>query len=220
MAIGLAMLLGVRLPNNFRQPYCADSIVQFWRRWHMTLSFWLRDYLYIPLGGNRHGRLHEIRNIVITMALGGLWHGASWNFVIWGLLHGIGVSAVHSARKIARWTWLDRVPRWVGVLLTFHFVTLAWVFFRAPTFGRAVDIMTAVPAGNWAGATQYLSAHVFEILLMVIFFALHRFDDNRRVRIAAARLRPEILWPVLLALWALAITVSQGSSAKFIYFDF
>ena len=157
----------------------------------MTLSFWLRDYLYIPLGGNRHGKLHEIRNIMITMALGGLWHGASWNFVIWGLLHGIGVSAVHAARKIARWTWLDRVPRWVGVLLTFHFVTLAWVFFRAPNLGRAVDIMTAVPAGNWAGAAQYLSAHVFEILLMVIFFALHRFDDNRRVRIAAARLRPE-----------------------------
>jgi alginate O-acetyltransferase complex protein AlgI len=186
----------------------------------MTLSFWLRDYLYIPLGGNRGGRLHEIRNIMITMALGGLWHGASWNFVIWGLLHGAGVSAVHAARKIAHWTWLDRVPRWVGVVLTFHFATLAWVFFRAPNVGRAVDIMTAVPAGNWAGAPQYLSAHVFEILLMVIFFALHRFDDNRRVRIAAAQLRPEILWPVLLALWALAITVSQGSSAKFIYFDF
>jgi alginate O-acetyltransferase complex protein AlgI len=154
------------------------------------------------------------------MALGGLWHGASWNFVIWGVLHGTAVSAVHAARKIARWTWLDRVPRWVGVLLTFHFVTLAWVFFRAPSLGRAADIVTAVAAGSWAGAPQYLSAHAFEILLMVIFFALHRFDDNRRVRIVAARLRPEILWPALLALWALAITVSQGSSAKFIYFDF
>jgi alginate O-acetyltransferase complex protein AlgI len=220
MAIGLAMLLGVRLPNNFRQPYGADSIVQFWRRWHMTLSFWLRDYLYIPLGGNRHGRIHEILNVMVTMVLGGLWHGASWNFVIWGVLHGVGVSAVHAAKKIGHWTWLDRVPRWVGVLLTFHFVTLAWVFFRAPNLGHAVDIMAAIPAGNWAGAPQYLSAHVFEILLMVIFFALHRFDDNRRVRIAAARLRPEVLWPVLLALWALAITVSQGSSAKFIYFDF
>jgi alginate O-acetyltransferase complex protein AlgI len=97
---------------------------------------------------------------------------------------------------------------------------LAWVFFRAPNLGRAADIMSAVAAGNWAGAPQYLSAHVFEILLMVIFFALHRFDDNRRVRIAAMRLRQEILWPVLLALWVLAITVSQGSSAKFIYFDF
>jgi alginate O-acetyltransferase complex protein AlgI len=220
MAIGLAMLLGVRLPNNFRQPYCADSIVQFWRRWHMTLSFWLRDYLYIPLGGNRHGRLHEVRNIIITMALGGLWHGASFNFVIWGLLHGIAVSAVHAARKIARWAWLDRVPRWVGVLLTFHLVTMAWVFFRAPNLGRATDVLAAVSTGRWSGAKAFLSAHLFEILLMVVFVALHRFDDNRRVRIAASRLRPEILWPVLLALWALAITVSQGSSAKFIYFDF
>ena len=186
----------------------------------MTLSFWLRDYLYIPLGGNRRGRLREIRNIIITMALGGLWHGASWNFVIWGVLHGAAVSAVHAAKKILHWTWLDRLPGWAGVVLTFHFVTLLWVFFRAPNLGRAADILTAVVAGQWNGATSYFSAHPFEILLMGIFFALHRFDDNRRVRIAAMRLRPEILWPVLLALWALAITVSQGSSSKFIYFDF
>jgi alginate O-acetyltransferase complex protein AlgI len=220
MAIGLAMLLGIRLPNNFAQPYCAPSIIHFWRRWHMTLSFWLRDYLYIPLGGNRYGKLNEIRNIIVTMALGGLWHGASWNFVIWGLLHGTAVSAVHAAKKILHWTWLDRVPGWAGVLLTFHFVTIAWVFFRAPTFGRATDVISGVASGNWTGTAQYLSAHRFEILLMIAFFAVHRFDDNRRVRIAAARLRPEILWPLLLALWALAITVSQGSSAKFIYFDF
>ena len=121
MAIGLAMLLEIRLPNNFAQPYCAESIIHFWRRWHMTLSFWLRDYLYIPLGGNRDGKLGEIRNIIITMALGGLWHGASWNFVIWGLLHGTAVSVVHAAKKMLQWTWLDRMPRWVGVLLTFHF---------------------------------------------------------------------------------------------------
>lgn len=220
MAIGLAMLLGVRLPNNFRQPYCAQSVIQFWRRWHMTLSFWLRDYLYIPLGGNRHGRLNEIRNIIITMVLGGLWHGASWTFVIWGLLHGVGVAVVHAARKMLRWTWLDRIPDWVGVLLTFHFVAVAWVFFRAPGLARSADIFKAVIGGSWSGAADYVSAHLFEILLMIAFFAVHRFDDNRRVRIAAARLRPEILWPVLLALWAVTISVSQGSSAKFIYFDF
>jgi alginate O-acetyltransferase complex protein AlgI len=219
MAIGLAMLLGIRLPRNFSQPYCADSIIDFWRRWHMTLSFWLRDYLYIPLGGNRGGKLNEIRNIMITMALGGLWHGASWTFVIWGVLHGIGVSAVHAARELLRWTWLRRMPHWVGVLLTFHFVTLAWVFFRAPRLGRAADILSGV-AGSWVGTADYISAHVFEILLIVVFFVLHKYDDNRRIRIAAMRLRPEILWPGLVALWAIAITVSQGSSAKFIYFDF
>jgi alginate O-acetyltransferase complex protein AlgI len=220
MAIGLAMLIGLRLPRNFAQPYCAWSIVDFWRRWHMTLSFWLRDYLYIPLGGNRHGRLNEMRNIVLTMMLGGLWHGASWTFVIWGLLHGLAVSAVHAARKVLHWHWLDRMPSWLGVLLTANFVTLAWVFFRAPTLGSVGDILHAAVAGNWSGADTVLSAHLFEIVLMVLFVALHRFDDIRRIRIAAVRMRPEILWPALAALWALAITVSQGSSAKFIYFDF
>jgi len=220
MAIGLAMLLGIRLPNNFLQPYCASSIITFWRRWHITLSFWLRDYLYIPLGGNRHGRFGEVRNILITMALGGLWHGASWTFVIWGILHGIGVSAVHVAKKVLRWTWLERMPGWLGVLLTFHFVTLAWVFFRAPGLGRAASVLTAPATGSWNGAADFLSAHVFELVLMIVSFALHRYDDHRRVRIAARRLRPEILWPILAAFWALAITVSQGSSAKFIYFDF
>jgi alginate O-acetyltransferase complex protein AlgI len=220
MAIGLAMLLGLRLPNNFLQPYCAESIVSFWRRWHITLSFWLRDYLYIPLGGNRQGRLGEVRNVLITMALGGLWHGASWTFVVWGLLHGIAVSAVHVAKKILHWTWLDRMPGWLGVMLTFHFVTLAWVFFRAPELGRAARIIAAPAIGGWGGAGELLSAHLFEISLMIVFFVLHRYDDHRRVKIATRRMRPEILWPILVAFWALAITVSQGSSAKFIYFDF
>ena len=220
MAIGLAMLLGVRLPNNFAQPYCATSIIDFWRRWHITLSFWLRDYLYIPLGGNREGRLHEIRNVMITMTLGGLWHGASWTFVIWGVLHGTAVSALHVAKKALHWSWLDRVPRWLGVLLTFHFVTVVWVFFRAPSLARAKEVLAGAASGTWAEAAGYYSAHMFELLLIAIFLALHRFDDHRRIRIAANRLRPEILWPTIAVLWAMAITVSQGSSAKFIYFDF
>src|SRR5262252_6101395 len=131
MALGLALMLGIRLPNNFFRPYAAGSIIDFWRRWHVTLSFWLRDYLYIPLGGNRNGRLQEIRNIMITMTLGGLWHGASWTFVIWGALHGLAVSVVHVLTRVLRWSWLSAMPAWFAVLLTFHFVTFAWVFFRA-----------------------------------------------------------------------------------------
>lgn len=220
MAIGLAMLLGVRLPNNFAQPYCADSIVDFWRRWHKTLSFWLRDYLYVPLGGNREGKLHEIRNVMITMALGGLWHGASWNFVIWGVLHGAAVSSIHAARKLLHWSWFDQIPRWLGVLVTFHFVTLVWVLFRARGLGQATDVLRAAVVGGWSGTPQFFNAHLFEILLIALLFVFHHYDDHRRVRIAATRRRPEIVWPLLLALWALAITVSQGSSAKFIYYDF
>ncbi len=219
MALGLALMLGVRLPNNFFRPYAADSIVDFWRRWHVTLSHWLRDYLYIPMGGNRHGRVREARNVVVTMALGGLWHGANWTFVIWGLFHGVGVAVTHTVRRAlgsAR-----AMPGWLAVLVTFHFVTLGWVFFRAPSVHVALAMLhDAVAGGGWGHAADVASANLFVAILVVIFFAVHRFDDHRRVKAAVRALRPEILWPVLLALWVMAITISQGSSAKFIYFDF
>lgn len=219
MALGLALLLGVRLPNNFFRPYTADSIVDFWRRWHVTLSFWLRDYLYIPLGGSRHGRLQEARNVVITMGLGGLWHGANWTFLVWGLFHGIGVAAVHAFRRFTGVA--HALPRVLAVLITFHFVVLGWVFFRAPTLSKAADILDAVfRGGGWGSAWTILSANAFVALLLVVFLAVHRFDDHRRIRLAVRRLRPEILWPIVLVLWVLAITVSQGNSANFIYFDF
>jgi alginate O-acetyltransferase complex protein AlgI len=176
--------------------------------------------LYVPLGGNREGKPQEVRNIMITMVLGGLWHGASWTFVVWGALQGISVSLVHIARHGLGWTWFDRIPRWVGVLLTFHFVTLAWVFFRAPSLDRAGHVLAAPVLGSWHGFGDYFSDHFFEALLVAVFFTLHRFDDHRRIRIFVAGARREILWPVLVALWAIAITASQGSSAKFIYFDF
>ncbi len=218
MAIGLALMLGVRLPNNFHRPYGADSIVEFWRRWHITLSYWFRDYVYIPLGGSRGGRVREARNVIVTMALAGLWHGANWTFVVWGLFHGIGVAAVHAMRRV-----LDlsaAVPRWLTVVVTFHFVTVGWVFFRAPTLRRAGEMLSAVAGGGWSDAAPLLARNLFVVTLMAAFFLVHRFDDHRRIRIAARSLRPEILWPVLALLWIVAITVSQGSSAKFIYFDF
>jgi D-alanyl-lipoteichoic acid acyltransferase DltB (MBOAT superfamily) len=220
MAIGIAALLGVRLPYNFQQPYAARSIVDFWRRWHITLSFWLRDYLYIALGGSRRGRLQETRNILITMALGGLWHGANWTFVIWGIYHGLWVACTHwvTAR---RWAPLGvALPHWLAVVLTFHVVAIGWVFFRAPTIGIALQMLRAPVVGNWAGASGVVSANAFVLLLIVVFFLVHQFDDPRRVKAAGRFVRPEILWPVLVALWLVAITISQGISAKFIYFDF
>jgi D-alanyl-lipoteichoic acid acyltransferase DltB (MBOAT superfamily) len=219
MALGLALMLGVRLPNNFFRPYAARSIVEFWRRWHVTLSFWLRDYLYIPLGGSRHGRVREARNIIVTMALGGLWHGANWTFVIWGLLHGVCVSIVHALHRVAGAR--RRLPEWAGVLLTFHVVTIAWVFFRAPTVTGAVNVLhAALFAGGWTLASSVFASNAFVLSLMVVFFCLHRYDDHRRVKAAFRSVRPEVLWPMMLGLWVLAIAISQGSSAKFIYFDF
>jgi D-alanyl-lipoteichoic acid acyltransferase DltB (MBOAT superfamily) len=219
MAIGLALLLGVRLPTNFLRPYGAHSILDFWRRWHITLSHWLRDYLYIPLGGSRNGQIKEMRNVIVTMVLGGLWHGASWTFVIWGLLHGIGVATVHAVHRVLNVS--RTLPRWLGVVVTFHFVTLAWVFFRAPSVAKAAQMLRApFTGGGWGDALSFAGRNVFVLVLVAIFFAVHRFDDHRRVKVAVRYVRPEILWPALILLWVIAITVSQGSSAKFIYFDF
>ena len=138
MAIGLALLLGYQLPQNFDRPYMALSLRDFWRRWHMTLSRWLRDYLYIPLGGSRGGRLRTYRNVMVTMLLGGLWHGAAWTFLIWGGIHGGAVSAERWGRE--RFGGF-RVPAWAAWLVTFHVVCVAWVFFRAPDLGTAFDVL-------------------------------------------------------------------------------
>jgi D-alanyl-lipoteichoic acid acyltransferase DltB (MBOAT superfamily) len=235
IAIGIALLLGFKFPENFNSPYTARSLQDFWRRWHITLSYWLRDYLYVPLGGNRDGRAREVRNVVVTMTLGGLWHGANWTFVVWGVLHGVAVAFVHWFKRLFRWParpsesaatseahdpGRSRLPAWIGVLLTFHFVTLLWVFFRAPSIGTAAHLLTAPFTGSWAGGPAFLSANVFIVLLIAVFLLVHRYDDHRRIRAAVRYLRPEIFWPILALLWIMAITVSQGSSAKFIYFDF
>src|SRR5437763_2906647 len=133
MAIATAGLLGYQLPANFRFPYFAANISDFWHRWHISLSSWLRDYLYIPLGGNRGGAWCVYRNIMITMLLGGLWHGGAWTFVIWGGLHGLAL-VVH--REWRRLGW--RLPGAVSWLLTIYWVCLAWTFFRAETLDRAL----------------------------------------------------------------------------------
>ena len=181
MAIGLALLLGYQLPQNFNRPYLALSLRDFWRRWHMTLSRWLRDYLYIPLGGSRRGRLRTYRNVMVTMLLGGLWHGAAWTFVIWGGIHGGALSAERLGRE--RFAGF-RLPAWAAWLVTFHVVCIAWVFFRAPDLGTAFDVLgglglsgpsplvtlpivflvvvavavQAVPAGWWREAEAWLVA--------------------------------------------------------------
>jgi alginate O-acetyltransferase complex protein AlgI len=145
MAIGLALLLGYVLPQNFNRPYLALSLQDFWRRWHMTLSRWLRDYLYIPLGGNRHGSRRTYRNLMLTMLLGGLWHGAAWTFVIWGGIHGTALSVERWGRE--RWVGF-RLPAWLAWLVTFHVVCLAWVFFRSPDLSTAFEMLGQIGASG------------------------------------------------------------------------
>lgn len=139
MAIGLSLLFGVRLPGNFNSPYKATSIIDFWRRWHITLSRFLRDYLYIALGGNRRGQVRRYVNLLVTMVLGGLWHGAGWTFVIWGGLHGLYLIINHSWRSINL-----PCPAWIGRILTFTGVVVAWVFFRADSATHALIMLKAM----------------------------------------------------------------------------
>jgi len=148
MALGIALMFGIRLPFNFDSPYKSTSIIEFWRRWHMTLSRFLRDYLYFPLGGNRKGKLLRYINLMTTMVLGGLWHGAGWTFVIWGTLHGLYLSVNHLWREVVVERYLRWIPSWLGILaggtLTFVAVVSAWVLFRSSDIAQAIAILKAM----------------------------------------------------------------------------
>jgi D-alanyl-lipoteichoic acid acyltransferase DltB (MBOAT superfamily) len=144
MAIGLARIMGFKLCDNFNSPYISSNITEFWRRWHMSLSSWLRDYLYISMGGNRRGKFRQNINLFLTMLIGGLWHGASWKFVVWGGLHGIGL-IVHKLYLKLKLPFAD--AKWakiLGILITFHFVAILWVFFRADSYGSAIDSLKQI----------------------------------------------------------------------------
>jgi D-alanyl-lipoteichoic acid acyltransferase DltB (MBOAT superfamily) len=167
MAIGLALLFGIHLPLNFNSPYKATSIIDFWRCWHMTLSRFLRDYLYIPLGGSRHGPVRRQINLMITMLLGGLWHGASWTFVVWGGLHGAYLQANHAWRRVVANSpglqrLLARYPRAAALCAwaaTFLAVVVAWVFFRAASFTAAANMLAGMFAGSRTIDAQLVDPH-------------------------------------------------------------
>jgi D-alanyl-lipoteichoic acid acyltransferase DltB (MBOAT superfamily) len=166
MAIGLALLFGIRLPVNFRSPYRAGSIIEFWRRWHITLSRFLRDYLYIPLGGNRLGEQRRYINLMVTMLLGGLWHGAGWNFLVWGGLHGVYLGINHLWRE-----WRSDKPaaaaglaaRGLSWIITFLAVVIAWVFFRARTMAGAWQMLGGL-FGFEAGSSAYASSGILRLM--------------------------------------------------------
>lgn len=163
MAIGSALLLGYAIPENFRAPYRADSPQDFWRRWHLSLSSWLRDYLFIPLGGSRGTPERTAVALAITMLLGGLWHGAAWTFVAWGAFHGAGLVAHRAWRQLPLVERLDRSRVWqvISVVLTFHFVCLGWVLFRAPSVGVATELFRVIGSGAPGGVAVALALLVF-----------------------------------------------------------
>ncbi|MGH6615847.1 MBOAT family O-acyltransferase [Sphingomonas sp.] len=219
MAIGIAALLGYRFPRNFDRPYRAESLQEFWRRWHISLSRWLRDYLYIDaLGGNKGGRFRVYRNLMITMLLGGLWHGASWTFVIWGGLHGAAL-VVERAWSRARLTRDVVLPRWARIALTFHVVVLGWIFFRAASFGDALAYLGGIIAPAQDGLTT-----VTPLVLLLIAFglAIHALSWDAMTR-AAQRIRalPAPLVAAGLAVLMLVVDAMRYEGvAPFIYFRF
>ena len=222
MAIGSAKILGFDLPINFRMPYLATSLTDFWRRWHISLSSWLRDYLYISLGGNRLGVARTYLNLLVTMVLGGLWHGASWNFVIWGALHGAGL-AVHkafssfSARPEGSASSLGvRIGSWAA---TFLFVCFCWVFFRAQSSDAAFTCLARM-LGLQGGGLFWLNGPFLAIVPVVVLAHVIGVRNERSPKPLV--LRPERLSHlVVLFAWALGVFyLCATRAAPFIYFQF
>jgi alginate O-acetyltransferase complex protein AlgI len=212
IAIGLALLLGYVFPQNFDRPYRAASFGEFWRRWHMTLSRFLRDFLYIPLGGNRHGRWKTIRNLMITMVLGGLWHGAAWGFILWGAIHGTALVVEHQFRGKVK------LPRWLAWLLVFHLVVLAWIPFRAPDLHLAGDYVARL--ADWGPATLW-TAPVVIVTFLVIGLQLLPARPMDALRVRFEQLHPVALGATMATVILLvAATVSSQGVPPFIYFSF
>jgi alginate O-acetyltransferase complex protein AlgI len=218
VAIGSALLFGYRLPDNFDAPYTARSLQEFWHRWHISLSTWLRDYLYVPLGGSRHGAYKTYRNLMITMVLGGLWHGASWNFVIWGALHGAGLGVTRMWQRAGKGSLGGPFRSAWRVLATFHFVCFAWIFFRAPTLGHAWLMLERIARANLG--TANLGARVAAVLALglgVHWVPKRWVEDARELFVRT----PAPVQGVVLAAAAYGLHLAAGAKVEpFVYGQF
>jgi alginate O-acetyltransferase complex protein AlgI len=218
MAIGMALLLGFHFPINFRRPYLASSITDFWHRWHMSLSRWLRDYLYIPLGGNRHGRLMTYRNLMLTMLLGGLWHGASWNFVVWGGYHGALLSierlfGLKPAAEESRWTLFYPIR----AILCFALVMIGWVFFRAVNFHDSIYVLQQMFTGKIG--SMFLMRWQIDLALITLLLA---FLEEKKAWFERIATGPAWAYGAVCALLLLSVELLGYTEAAvpFVYFQF
>ena len=214
MAVGVGLLMGLRLPQNFDSPYKAVSVADFWRRWHMTLSFWLRDYLFIPLGGSRGDRWRTARNLLITMCLGGLWHGAGWTFVLWGAMWGVYL-ALHSLLRGTRLRLPG--PAW-GRTLTFLLAAAAWVPFRAPSIGAAGDVLGAMVGLN--GLDSWASLKSLVGLRLALYLAATLVWVNALPNSWEVSLQPRPRYAVAVGLLLGASILAIGHPLPFLYFQF
>ncbi len=223
MAIGLALIMGFRLGINFNSPYQSRNLTDFWRRWHISLSSWLRDYVYIPLGGNRKGTLRTYVNNFLTMLIGGLWHGAAWKFVFWGAMHGIGL-AIHKACK----PMLKKIPDnfFTAIpftLITFIYVSALWVFFRAASFEDSVIIIKSIFVDfHISYLSQFWGVHTEWCVMMLVLFVCHFLSSGFILRCKHLFIRSPWIVKLLIFLIAvqLVITYMTAEIAPFIYFQF
>lgn len=218
-AIGIALMLGIILPENFRYPYASLGFSDLWKRWHISLSSWLKDYLYIPLGGNRHGITRMYAALMITMLLGGLWHGAAWTFVVWGGLHGTYLILERLQRRYLPF----KITKWNGPFLaftTFSCVNLTWVFFRAREFETAWNMVKSMFYVQTDGAEVLTNFEIIQVLTVTgIMFITHWLMRDTSVEKVASKMAPValgLIWSIMVFL----IAISHGAGEQFIYFQF
>ena len=213
MAVGIGLMLGFRLPQNFDSPYKSASIAEFWRRWHMTLSFWMRDYMFIPLGGSRYGNLPTLRNLVIVMFLGGLWHGAGWTFVVWGLYHG----TLLAAHALLRKSPLVRMPKILSIAVTFVFVVLGWAIFRSTDMQMSLSLwssmlgMRGFEPGVLAAIGGLSTAGLISAAFAIVWLSPNVWQIP---------FRPNAFWALALSLVFVICVLRFDSQSPFLYFQF
>jgi alginate O-acetyltransferase complex protein AlgI len=231
IALGVAKLFGFELLSNFKFPYFSRDVAEFWRRWHISLSSWFRDYLYIPLGGSKNGKLKAVRNTFVIFLVSGFWHGASWNYIAWGFIHACGFLPLlllnrnrkHVTDVVAKNRKLPTLKAFWQMLLTFIFITIAWIFFRAETIGIAFDYLKCILSGIIHDPGQFLSvprekmALCLIVVLVVCDWWLRR--DNRKLRTISNHFARTIIYTLLVILVIRALANSDEASS-FIYFQF
>lgn len=229
IARGSAQLLGFHFMVNFRQPYLARSLQEFWRRWHISLSTWLRDYLYIPLGGNRNGERQTYRNLMMTMVIGGLWHGANWTFVIWGAIHGVGLaierfvgrlfpSRREPAAEASPGAALISPADWLRRIFFFHLVCLAWIFFRAQSLGEAAHLLAG--AAHWAWQPKYGTALLFLAVFSIPMFLMDLVLEVRQEEYPLEKAPRWLRAAAAIGFVFLVTWFSANQANAFIYFQF